>query len=186
MTSRGPIWLVRHASTEWTGRRWCGRSDPPLTEAGAAAASALAVELDAEVPAGAVVITSPLRRARETAGAIAGVLGAPVLVEPDLAEVDFGSADGLTWDELASIHPALADAILAGADPDWPEGELAADLQRRARSAAESVLALAGSGPVLVVSHGGLLPSIARELGMLRPPRLAPASALRLDRVPVA
>lgn len=185
LASQGPIWLIRHASTGWTGGRWCGRSDPPLTPAGATSAIVLGAKLAAECPEAAVVVTSPLRRARSTADAIALALGARTLVDPDLVEIDFGLADRLTWDELASAHPALADAILAGTEPDWPDGESAAAAQRRARSAAARILDLAGSGPVLVVSHGGLLPSIARELGMTRPPRLSPASALRLDVVPV-
>jgi broad specificity phosphatase PhoE len=186
MTPSGPIWLVRHASTGWTERRWCGRSDPPLTPAGTMAATVLAAGLALEIPAGAAVVTSPLRRARETAGAIADVLGSAFLVDPDLIEIDVGRADGLTWDELATADPALADAILAGDEPDWPEGETAAEVGRRARSAAMRVLELAGSGPVVVVSHGGLLRALARELGSTVPARLAPAEAIRLEPVSVS
>lgn len=181
MMSSGPIWLVRHASTDWTGRRWCGRSDPALTPAGAAAAIARAAELALAIPAGAHVVTSPLRRARDTAGAIADALGSAALVDPDLIEVDVGRADGLTWDELAAAHPAVADAIVAGGEPDWPDGETAADLGRRARSAGGRVLELARSGSVVVVSHGGLLRALARELGSAVPVRLAPAAAIRLE-----
>ena len=36
MTDALEIVLVRHASTDWSGRRYCGRSDPPLNEAGQA------------------------------------------------------------------------------------------------------------------------------------------------------
>jgi broad specificity phosphatase PhoE len=186
MMSRGPIWLVRHAPTEWTGRRWCGRSDPPLTPEGVSAAAALAAELAGRISGDAIVVTSPLRRARDTAGAVAAALGASVVVNPDLVEIDFGLADSLTWDELALAQPNLAEAILTDMEPDWPGGETVAEVARRARSAASHVLDLSGSRPVLVVSHGGLLVALAHELGMPRAPRLAPARALRLEPILVA
>ena len=190
----GPIWLVRHASTEWTGVRWCGRSDPALTPVGRSAAEALAVELAAELasaPGGgpatnAVILASPLRRALETADAIGLMIGTRVRVEPDLAEVDFGAVDGLTWDEVVTGHQALSELILAGADVDWPAGETAADIARRAGSAANRILAIAAAGPVLAVSHGGLLREIARRLLPVDPgadPSFEPASARRLDLV---
>lgn len=202
MTVTGPIWLVRHAQTEWTGRRWCGRSDPGLTEAGRVAAERLATEIAADIEAGiaaeidagltprltagTVVLTSPLRRALHTAEVIARALDTPIQVEPDLVEVDYGAADGLTWDQLVAAHPSLAEAILAGRDPDWPGGETAAGVADRARSAGDRILERAATTTVVVVSHGGLLPAIARHLGIdASPGRFEPASALRVDPVGV-
>ena len=184
MTPRDRIWLVRHAPTAWTGQRWCGRSDPELEPAGVAVANALAADLAVEVPAGAVVVTSPLRRALATADAIAAAIGAAVVLDPDLIEVDFGSVDGLTWDELAAAHPAVASAILAGDEPDWPEGERAVDVTRRARAAATRIVDLARSGPVVVVSHGGLLRALGIALGA-DGAHLAPGSAIRLEPIPI-
>jgi len=185
VTPRDRIWLVRHAPTAWTGQRWCGRSDPELTPSGVAAAATLAAELAVEVPTGAVVVTSPLRRALATADAIAAAVGAAVVLDPDLIEVDFGSVDGLTWDELAATHAALANAILAGDDPDWPDGERAEDVTRRARAASTRIVDLARSGPVVVVSHGGLLRALAAALGG-DAAHLAPASAIRLEPIPIS
>ena len=183
-----PIWLVRHAPTEWTGRRWCGRSDPELSDDGRKAAQQLAAQLAAELGAahgaGVVVLSSPLRRALDTAAAIAMALGASVKVEHDLAEVDFGAADGLTWDELLEAHPSQADVILIGGQPDWPEGESAVDVSARARRAADRILNLAGTITVVVVSHGGLLVALAGHLGGDLPPGgFEPASAHRHDPV---
>jgi probable phosphoglycerate mutase len=185
----GSIWLVRHAHTDWTGRRWCGRSDPELTGFGRAAAGRVAGEIAAGlVTDGAVevvVLTSPLRRAVRTAEAIAAALGAPVHVERDLVEVDFGAADGLTWGELVTAHPSLAEAILAGRDPDWPGGETAGEVADRAQSTAARLLDLATTGAVVAVSHGGLLRAVAPLLGTDPLPRdLDPATALRLDPAP--
>jgi broad specificity phosphatase PhoE len=190
----GPIWLVRHAPTAWTGVRWCGRSDPALTPAGRTAAEALAAELSAELasaPGGghattAVILASPLRRALETADAIALTIGTRVRVEPDLAEIDFGTVDGLTWDELVAATPGLSDLILAGADVDWPAGETAAEVAGRAGSAVKRILAIATGGPVIAVSHGGLLREIARRLVPVDPGAdspFEPASARRLALV---
>jgi broad specificity phosphatase PhoE len=183
-----PIWLVRHAPTDWTGRRWCGRSDPELSDDGRKAAQQLAVRLAAELRvghgAGVVVLSSPLRRALDTAAPIAMALGASATVDADLAEIDFGAADGLTWDELLVAHPSQADAILAGGRPDWPEGESAVDVSARARRAADRILDLAGTIAVVVVSHGGLLVALAEHLGGDLPPGgFEPASAHRLDPV---
>jgi broad specificity phosphatase PhoE len=179
------VWLVRHASTEWTNHRWCGRSDPPLTPDGLAAARLLAAELAVIVPSGAIVLASPLRRSLATADAIAAALRARVRVDPDLVEVDFGEVDGLTWDELEIAHSALAESILGGTEPDWPGGEKAAQVAARAETAAERIRALARSGAVVVVSHGGLLTALARSMGTTVPEgRFDPASAIRIDAVP--
>jgi len=188
----GPIWLVRHAPTDWTGVRWCGRSDPSLNAAGRDAAERVATEIATDLadlagPAAAtVVLASPLRRARETAAAIAWTIGAEDLqIEPDFAEIDFGVADGLTWDELAAAQPKLADVVLAGASPDWPGGETRAEVAARARSATERILQAAEAHAVVVVSHAGLLGEIADPLsrGAVATWSFEPASALRLDLV---
>jgi len=181
-----PIWLVRHAPTAWTGQRWCGRSDPELTPAGHLGADRLGREIAADLAAGVVILSSPLRRAVETADGIARASGVGAMsVEPDLVEVDFGAADGLTWDELVAGFPSLGATILARAEVDWPAGESAATVDKRARRAAESVLAAARSCPVVVVSHGGLLPALARHLGFeTASGSFEPASALFVRPVP--
>jgi len=186
--------LVRHASTEWTGLRWCGRSDPELTVRGKAAAERLAAELAVEIAGataggrrtGPVILASPLRRALETADSIGRALGTRVRVEPDLVEVDFGTVDGLTWAELLAADPDLAETILAGADTDWPGGETASDVGRRARSVADRILGTSGTGPVVVVGHAGFLGDVARHLSVAAVAwdgPFAPASARRLDFV---
>lgn len=196
----GPVWLVRHASTDWTGTRWCGRSDPGLTRAGHEAAERLAIDIATGLAAefvapgrngplrDPVVLASPLRRALETADPIARAVRARVRVDTSLAEVDFGLVDGLTWEELVGAHPDLAGAVLAGSKPDWPGGETAAEIAKRAGSAVERIGENAVNGPVVVVSHGALLREIAGRIadGTATPDPVldtpfAPASARRLD-----
>jgi probable phosphoglycerate mutase len=173
-----PVWLVRHAPTSWTGRRWCGRADPPLSRAGRAVAARVAAELALELPDGIVICSSPARRARSTAEVIAGA-GRPVALDDDLLEVDVGAVEGLTWDEASVAHPELADAILAGRAVDWPGGEPRADIDARARRAARRIAIAAGEGPVVVVSHGALIHVLrpALEESGLRAPEVGPAAA---------
>lgn len=159
------IWLVRHAATRWTGVRWCGRADPPLTAAGRRAARALASQLRAELPAATPVVRSPAARARETAEPIASALGSRVAVLDELIEVDVGRAEGLTWAELSVSEPALAEAISAGGPVDWPGGESALEVAGRAVTAAARIEALAAGGPIVVVSHGAFLHVLGGFLG---------------------
>jgi probable phosphoglycerate mutase len=163
-----------------------------LSVAGREAAERVAAQIASELAgldgaaAAAVVLTSPLRRARETAAAIARTIRqAPVCIAPDLAEVDFGAADGLTWDELVAAYPDLSDAVLAGANPDWPGGEGAAQVAGRERAAADEILLTARTHPVIVVSHGGLLPGIAARVstGGIASWSFEPATARRLHLV---
>lgn len=175
-TTGHPIWLVRHASTAWTGHRWCGREDPPLSFVGRQEARELAISLREELPGDTLVRTSPLRRALATAGTIASVRGLPVEIDPDLIEVDVGRLEGLTWDEVRAREPATASAILARGDVDWPGGESAGVLLRRAAAVMAKLDALRAVRPVVVVSHGAfiraltaMLPAAADEPAVLRP-----------------
>jgi broad specificity phosphatase PhoE len=81
------IYVVRHGETEWSASgRHTSRTDLPLTESGRERARALASEL-AEHPF-ARVLTSPLRRARETCE-LAGFASVAEVCE-DLREWDYG------------------------------------------------------------------------------------------------
>jgi probable phosphoglycerate mutase len=152
------LWLVRHAATAMTGNRWAGsRSDPPLTDDGRAAAAELAARLAGRLPAGTVVVSSPSRRAVETAAPIAAGLGVDVELDDDLREVDVGELEGLTFDEGAALFPELAQRLLAAErDIDWPGGERVADLRARAGAAMER-LESRSIDTAVVVSHGGVI-----------------------------
>src|SRR5687768_10978759 len=131
------IVLVRHASTTWSGRRYCGRSDPPLSAAGRAEAATLAARLAPSLPSDTRIISSPSRRALATAEAIAAVGGGlPIELDERWREIDFGRAEGRTFEELQAIAPATTAAILAGtADIYWPNGETSGSLAARVAAA---------------------------------------------------
>ncbi|MGO1542046.1 MAG: histidine phosphatase family protein [Luteimonas sp.] len=143
--------LVRHADT---GRRGHldGRSDPPLV----AGATDAPCRCHAGI-AWARIVSSPLRRARDTALALAAPLGLPVTPDPRWIEFDFGDWDGQRSDAL----PARALAAFH-ADPQHsppPGGEAWDAFGNRIAGALHALMADArgDEGPVLVVSHGGAL-----------------------------
>lgn len=187
-TVRHPILLVRHASTAWTGRRWCGRADPPLNAAGRREAAELATVLATELSTSTVLRSSPARRARSTAAAVAAA-GLRVDIDHDLVEVDMGAADGLTWAEIERRHPDVAAAILAGDPVDWPGGESHIALATRVARAASRITAIARERPVVIVSHGWVLDRLLAELRVVATATdaddvarsLPPAGVLRLE-----
>lgn len=177
------IILVRHASTAWTGHRYCGRSDPPLDDAGRVAAAELARELTATVAPGTRIVTSPSRRALATATAIARACGIEsVTVDDRWREADFGTAEGLSFDELARVAPDLARRLADGdPDIDWPDGERAAELADRVATAWRDLVQVGDD--VVVVSHAGPI-RIAIALATGREPGAAdlpgPGAVIRL------
>ncbi|MFL5779025.1 MAG: histidine phosphatase family protein [Chloroflexota bacterium] len=149
------IAMVRHATTAWSGRRYCGRSDPQLTAAGRAEAVALARRLAPTLDPDTRLVSSPARRAAATAAAIAAALGdIAIQLDPRWMETYFGDVEGLGFDELAARHPELAQAILDGETAiDWPGGETAAAFTARVTSAWHELAEAAR--PVVVVTHAG-------------------------------
>jgi len=174
------LYVVRHARTAWTGRRYCGRTDVPLTSAGRRDATALGSRL-ASIAGGALVRTSPLRRAVETAALIAR--GGPFWVDERLREIDFGAAEGLSFAELARRWPDLGATLASGGVPaGWPEGESWSDCRARATALREELRDR--EGDTILVTHA----FVARALleGTCLPIDLAPAqlSVVELDVAP--
>ena len=91
--------FVRHGETEWnvTGR-YQGQTDVPLSEKGRAQAEALGKRFaDIHVDE---VYSSPLKRAYDTARAIAEPKGLPIHKVDGIKELNFGEWDGLTKEQL--------------------------------------------------------------------------------------
>jgi broad specificity phosphatase PhoE len=145
--------LLRHGQTPLSvERRFAGRGDIPLTELGLEQAAAAAVRLAAR---GGVdlVLTSPLARTRATAALVAERTGAPLAVDDDLAETDFGEWEGMSFAEVQAKWPAEMSAWLAGADKAPPGGESFAAVGCRVDAALDRLLAAHQGKTVVVVSH---------------------------------
>ena len=176
------MWLVRHGSTDWSGQRWCGRTDLPLNGRGRAEADALAGVLAGPLSPGTVLMSSPLRRALETAHRLAAVTGSTAIVDGRLREVDFGDLEGLGWSELEAREPDIAKAIATGTTSiDWPGGETGREVAARVGDLWQEVES--ESDDVVLVSHGGAIREMLRQALMTETASLEirPAAIIRLE-----
>jgi len=145
--SNPEIWLIRHGETEWSlSGQHTGRTDLPLTAAGERHAAEIGRYLGGRPFA--LVLTSPLQRARETCK-LAGY-GDVAQLEPDLQEWDYGAYEGRT---SAQIQESV---------PDWtiwmspvPQGETIQQVAVRATRIIER--ASKAGGDVALFAHGHLL-----------------------------
>lgn len=180
------IVLVRHGSTAWSGRRYCGKSDPPLSAAGRAEVTALAERLASSLAGDSRLISSPSRRAMATAEAIAAACGG-LQIERDerWQEIDFGLAEGRTFEDLETIAPAIAAALAAGtANIDWPGGETSSSLEARVAEAWTELVAV-GRRSIVVTHAGPIIHALA--LARQRRPNLSDLlGAAMIARVTVA
>ncbi len=149
--------VVRHGATEWSrSGRHTGRTDLPLLEEGRRQAEALGRHLAGHEFA--LVLTSPLRRARQTCE-IAG-FGPRAQECDDLREWDYGQYEGLTTDEIRAQRPGWSlwrDGV--------PGGESADDVAYRADRVIRTVRGRRGD--VLAFAHAHLLRVVgARWVGL--------------------
>ena len=160
-------YLLRHG--EATGNvcgGYYGRTDCPLTEMGhwqAASAGRRLQELRAAEPERELLmLTSPLRRAVDTAAAVCETAGldGEFMVEPDFQEIDFGRWEKRRYEELAHEDPAACQRLC----DDWqnfcyPQGESFRMFSERVIAAWQKwqLLAIEQQKDMLIVSHGGVL-----------------------------
>jgi ribonuclease H / adenosylcobalamin/alpha-ribazole phosphatase len=145
--------LLRHGQTPLSAeRRFAGRGDVPLTDTGRRQAAAAAARLAARGGID-VIVSSPLRRARRTAEAVAAATGAPMIVDDDLVEADFGKWEGLSFAEASTQSPDEMTAWLASADAAPPGGESFAAAARRVLGALDRLLAAYPDRTLVLVSH---------------------------------
>jgi broad specificity phosphatase PhoE len=157
--------LARHGESDWNAqKRWQGHADRPLTARGKQQATALAERLDA-FPL-AAIYSSDLRRAQETAAAVASRRGLEVTCRADLREVDVGSWSGRSRDELEATAPEEVARWLDG-EKGWEGGESYEQMAERIVAAMSQIAAAHPGEHVLVVTHGGCVRAVhANALGI--------------------
>jgi broad specificity phosphatase PhoE len=145
--------LLRHGQTELSvQRRYSGHGDPELTPLGLAQAAGAAARL-ARVPDIAAVLTSPLRRAGQTAEAVAAATGVPPAVRQRLIETDFGKWEGLTFPEARARDPQLHAEWLGSEEVAPPCGESFAAVGRRVSAELADVLHEYPGATLVLVTH---------------------------------
>jgi ribonuclease H / adenosylcobalamin/alpha-ribazole phosphatase len=148
--------LVRHGETEHTAeKKFSGRggADPGLNPDGRAQVRAVAdwlAPLTDEIDA---MVSSPLRRTRETAEIIAARLDKKFDVEDGLAEAAFGTWDGLSFLEVQQQYPDDLDAWLGSLDIAPGGGDSFAEMDTRVRRTRDRLLTSYPGKAVLAVTH---------------------------------
>lgn len=157
--------FIRHASTEWTEppSRYQGRTDLPLSARGRTEAEQLAdrlraVKFDA-------IYCSPLRRARETADALARDRRMAFDIDGRIIELGYGEWEGRRHAEVAE-HDADALTGWAIGMTAPPGGESRFSLVWRVGDFLDDVV---GQGTVAVVTHKEVIRAGAIALGLLHP-----------------
>jgi len=151
--------LVRHGQSELNAAgRLAGRLDTPLTELGVVQAKAMSASL-ADLGEPVEVISSPLRRARDTAAAI----GLPVVVDERWIELDYGPYDGQL---LGDVPAEMWARWRSDASYTPPGGESLAALGRRVREACEELLGDPDRLTVVVSHVSPIKAGVAWALGV--------------------
>ena len=148
------ICLIRHGETDWNVLgKLQGQEDVELNTSGRKQANELARYFETE--SWNVVISSPLKRAYETAQIIADNISAPaILVVNELVERSYGDAEGLLPEERLLQFP---DGIVPGQE-DFEH------LCERAVAALNKIATDFQGKKILVVSHGGIIYTILYNL----------------------
>jgi probable phosphoglycerate mutase len=139
------VYLIRHGETEWSlSGQHTGISDIPLTENGRRVARQWRPYADAKTLA--LVLTSPLQRARETCE-LAG-LSEQAQIDQDLTEWNYGAYEGLTPKEIRAQQPhwmIFRDGC--------PGGESAAQVGARVDRVITKIRAVQGHAAVFAHGH---------------------------------
>lgn len=164
--------LVRHAAPAADARGRCyGMLDFGLSREGERQAAELVRSLnDVHV---AAVVSSPARRAVDTARPLAEARGVDVEIRDDLRELDFGELEGRTYDEIAASDPELyARWMSEPTSVRFPGGESYDDLRLRVEAAVDGLRETFPTETVAVVTHGGVVRAVVALILDLLPERV--------------
>lgn len=162
--------LIRHGHTASNGgspaSRMSGWTDLPLSERGRRQVKVLRRWL-APGPPFAVIYSSPLQRAHDTARGLCEAGLGPLRLYEALREINCGEVDGLPLDEVQRRFPALWAANLRQEDEHfrWPGGESYRELRERCIGAMSTLAAMHPGERVAAVTHAGF---ITQVIGAIR------------------
>ena len=185
--------LVRHGVTDHTtDKRFSGgvaSSNPGLNDEGRAQVRATAEWLAPVAEGLDAIVSSPVRRTRESAEILGEVLGFEVGVEEGLAEMEFGAWDGLTYTEVRDRFPDEVRVWLGNLDHAPGGGESFREVEKRVLAGRDRLLEEHDGRTVLVVSHVTPIKTLVADalgapLESLYRMELSPASVTVLSYYP--
>lgn len=140
------ICLIRHGETDWNAMgKIQGKTDIPLNENGKRQAQQCRDYLkDSNWD---IIVTSPLKRAKQTAFIINEALQLQVVEMAEFMERSFGDAEGKTREERAILYP----------DQQYPNQESREELVNRIMNGLEKILVQFPDLKVLLVAHGAVI-----------------------------
>jgi broad specificity phosphatase PhoE len=144
--------MARHGETEWNvGEVFRGRADVDLNENGKKQAALLSTCLAKTKIE--VIYTSPLKRALDTAKAIAGRHTLEVQISDGLNDLDFGEWEGLTVPQVKNKYEKLfSEWSEHPAEVRLPGGETLDDVRHRSMALVGEIIKK-HSGTVALVTH---------------------------------
>lgn len=158
------LYLVRHGETALNvSGVYYGWTDCSLSDRGIIQCEELA-EILKDVPFD-VVISSPLKRAIDSAAIISRQDVEAIITDPQLRELNFGEWEGLHFKEIQKTHKEHWDNWSS----DWknaapPSGERFIDFYERVKKSLENILESYENKKILLVTHQGSMRIIASIL----------------------
>lgn len=156
---KGTALLMRHGETDWNREgRVMGRHQVELNAKGRAQVEAAARFAESIRPD--LIVTSPLRRARQSAEIIAaGLGGLEIVEEPEIAEVLYGRWEGMTYHELIE-DPHYLEYRKSPIEHPTPGGETIPEVQARGVAAVSQAISAHANQRILFVSHGDIIRTV--------------------------
>jgi broad specificity phosphatase PhoE/ribonuclease HI len=149
--------LVRHGVTEHTvGKLFSGglaSSNPPLNDTGREQARATGEWLAPLAGTFDALVSSPVRRTRETAEILAQFLDLEIEEEPGIAEMEFGTWDGMTFTEVHEKHPDELSAWLGDLESAPHGGESFRAVEKRVLEGRDRIVSSYAGQTVVAISH---------------------------------
>lgn len=158
------FYLCRHGRTALNAAgRLRGRLDPPLDLVGQSEARDLAELLGKLSPAR--VVSSPLKRAQQTATPIAVAAGRSVEFDGRLIDRSYGEFDGAVRDVVIAEYGDINNA---------PGIEPVDSVVKRSLDCLAELATGAGAGPIVVITHDAILRYVLQTLAAHTPKEFLP------------
>ncbi len=143
------LYVARHGQTQFNiEQRICGRADVELTDRGIRQAYELADKMT--INCVDIIISSPLKRARNTAEIVGEKIGAKVIFDDRLMERDFGLTDG-TYEATPGFTHTFQQFGY-----EYPKGETLLRVVQRVYNLLDEIKFKYDNKNIMIISHGGV------------------------------